>query len=42
MTAVDTERVGWVLTSLRGPLPAERRAEQMEVLRSGWQPPARR
>ncbi|WP_430419321.1 biosynthetic peptidoglycan transglycosylase [Methylibium petroleiphilum] len=39
--AVDTERVGWVLTSLRGPLPAERRAEQMEVLRSGWQPPAR-
>jgi hypothetical protein len=42
LTAIDTERVGWVLTSLRGPLPAERRAEQMEVLRSGWQPPARR
>lgn len=42
LAGVDTERVGWVLTSLRGPLPAERRAEQMEVLRSGWQPPARR
>ena len=41
LAAVDTERVGWVLTSLRGPLPAERRAEQMEVLRSGWTPPAR-
>lgn len=39
--AVDTERVGWVLASLRGPLSAERRAEQLELLRH-WAPPGRR
>ncbi len=39
---VDTERVGWVLGSLRGPLSAERRAEQLEALRGGWAPPAPR
>ncbi|WP_295639775.1 biosynthetic peptidoglycan transglycosylase [uncultured Methylibium sp.] len=39
---VDAERVGWVLGSLRGPLSAERRAEQLELLRGGWAPPAGR
>lgn len=39
---VDTERVGWVLGSLRGPLSAERRTEQLELLRGGWAPPAPR
>lgn len=39
---VDAERVGWVLGSLRGPLSAERRAEQLEQLRGGWAPPAAR
>lgn len=39
---VDAERVGWVLGSLRGPLSAERRAEQLETLRAGWAPPPAR
>ncbi len=39
---VDAERVGWVLGSLRGPLSAERRAEQLETLRAGWTPPPAR
>ncbi len=39
---VDAERVGWVLGSLRGPLSAERRAEQLETLRGGWAPPPAR
>lgn len=37
---VDIARVGWVLASLRGPLSAERRAEQLELLQH-WVPPAR-
>lgn len=39
---VDAERVGWVLGSLRGPLSAGRRAEQLETLRAGWTPPPAR
>ena len=38
---VDVQRVSWVLASLRGPLSAERRAEQLAALRD-WTPPAAR
>jgi hypothetical protein len=38
---VDRERVAFVLGSLRGPLSAERRAEQLDRLQA-WAPPVRR
>jgi hypothetical protein len=38
---VDRERVAFVLGSLRGPLSAERRAEQLDRLQQ-WAPPRRR
>lgn len=38
---LDTQRVAWVLGSLRGPLSAERRAEQLAALRD-WTPPTPR